>query len=248
MAKQRTKIPQLNKVRSILQKDIDSTCPICSSDDVEHFQIHHMDENPSNHHLDNLILICPTCHSKITKGDISRDDVKCYKLRYRDIELVSIKLLKKKCAWEYMNQNKLAVKRIESKKSINPIFSFSLINHSGRTKFFTEIQLKAIHLYSGLSGFSEAYELKTLQKYKIALPSEGITSILELEDELVIPPKRAFKIEVEVTNEHNGENYLIKTRKILRFNFKINDEIVHIPDIFLNTDSADDKVQVTVLS
>lgn len=123
-----------------------------------------------------------------------------------------------------------------------------MINHSGRTKFFTEIQLKAIHLYSGLSGVPEAYELKTLQKYKIALPNEGITSILEFENELVIHPKRALKIEVEVTNEHNGGNYLIKTRKILHFNFKINDEMVHIPDIFLNTDSANEKVQITVLS
>lgn len=87
MTKQRTKIPQLNKVRSILQKDIDSICPICASDDVEHFQIHHMDENPSNHHLDNLILICPTCHSKITKGDISREEVKRYKLRYQELSL-----------------------------------------------------------------------------------------------------------------------------------------------------------------
>lgn len=38
-------------------------------------QFHHIDENPENNDLANLLMLCPTCHLKITKGDISRSDV-----------------------------------------------------------------------------------------------------------------------------------------------------------------------------
>jgi len=73
--KARTMIPQLAKVRANLQKEIGSVCPFCHNDDVGHFEIHHIDENPSNNEIGNLLLLCPICHSKITKGDISGIDV-----------------------------------------------------------------------------------------------------------------------------------------------------------------------------
>lgn len=72
-AKKRISIP--NKIRALLQKEINSYCPFCSSQDVDHFEIHHIDENRVNNDFDNLIMICPTCHSKITKGDISMESV-----------------------------------------------------------------------------------------------------------------------------------------------------------------------------
>jgi hypothetical protein len=68
----RKKIPHESKVRAELQKEIDSRCPFCDNDDVGHFEIHHIDENPENNLIGNLILLCPICHSKITKGDISQ--------------------------------------------------------------------------------------------------------------------------------------------------------------------------------
>lgn len=73
--KTRVKIPKENKVRAELQKEISSKCPFCNCTDVGHFQIHHIDENPSNNQMLNLILVCPTCHSKITKGDYSPMEV-----------------------------------------------------------------------------------------------------------------------------------------------------------------------------
>lgn len=71
----RTSIPNLIKVRAELQQEINSVCPFCTEKAVGHFQIHHIDENPTNHQIDNLILLCPTCHSKITKGDITHKEV-----------------------------------------------------------------------------------------------------------------------------------------------------------------------------
>jgi hypothetical protein len=61
------------KTKALFQKEINSLCPHCPNEDVGHFQIHHIDENPENNDIGNLLMLCPTCHSKITKGDISSD-------------------------------------------------------------------------------------------------------------------------------------------------------------------------------
>ena len=63
------------KTKALLQKEINSKCPFCLNQDVDHFQVHHIDENPENNKYDNLIMICPNCHSKITKGDIFEETV-----------------------------------------------------------------------------------------------------------------------------------------------------------------------------
>jgi hypothetical protein len=70
--KARKRIPQENKIRAELQKEINSLCPFCENADVGHFEIHHIDEDPSNNDTGNLLLLCPICHSKITKGDITQ--------------------------------------------------------------------------------------------------------------------------------------------------------------------------------
>lgn len=65
----------IQKAKSLLQKEISSMCPFCGNEDVDHFQFHHIDENPENNDMLNLLMLCPICHSKITKGDITREDV-----------------------------------------------------------------------------------------------------------------------------------------------------------------------------
>ena len=71
--KKRKNIP--SRIKTLLQKEINSVCPFCPSEDVDHFEYHHIDENPSNNVFENLLMLCPLCHSKITKGDISLEDV-----------------------------------------------------------------------------------------------------------------------------------------------------------------------------
>jgi 5-methylcytosine-specific restriction endonuclease McrA len=73
----RKTIPQ--KIKMLLQREIGSTCPFCNSNEVGHFQFHHIDENPENDTIANLLMLCPTCHSKITKGDVSRAKVEAKK-------------------------------------------------------------------------------------------------------------------------------------------------------------------------
>jgi len=80
--KRRKAIPA--KTKSLLQKEINSSCPICPNDDVEHFHIHHIDENPLNNEFSNLLMLCPNCHSKITKKDIEYDEVIRIKLSIKN--------------------------------------------------------------------------------------------------------------------------------------------------------------------
>jgi hypothetical protein len=71
--KKRVNIPP--KTKRLLQKEINSICPFCPSSDVDHFEYHHIDGNPSNNEFGNLLMVCPTCHSKIEKADITKDAV-----------------------------------------------------------------------------------------------------------------------------------------------------------------------------
>jgi len=70
---QRKRKPVPNKLRALLQKENESQCPFCYNEDVDHFEVHHIDEDPNNNEIKNLILVCPLCHSKITKGDIDQN-------------------------------------------------------------------------------------------------------------------------------------------------------------------------------
>jgi 5-methylcytosine-specific restriction endonuclease McrA len=44
-------------------------CAVCGWDEDEDvLEVHHIDENRSNNSIDNLIILCPTCHRKLTTG------------------------------------------------------------------------------------------------------------------------------------------------------------------------------------
>ncbi len=57
MAKTRVEIPK--PVREAVLKEFNHRCAICGTDRP---QVHHIDENPSNNDLLNLIPLCPNCH------------------------------------------------------------------------------------------------------------------------------------------------------------------------------------------
>lgn len=72
-----------SKIPSLLQKQVfqeaASCCAFCNQAEVAALEIHHIDEQPSNNTLENLLLVCSTCHSKITYGVISEADVRMQK-------------------------------------------------------------------------------------------------------------------------------------------------------------------------
>lgn len=252
--KNRVKIKQATKVRSILQQDINSTCPFCDNNEVGHFQIHHIDENPENNELANLLLLCPTCHSKITKGDISRQEVEQVKettSTRQNVECATISIDSKNCSWEsYDNVENAFINNDNSKdKSEFPILNFSLINHTTKTILFKEIKLKAKHLYSGLSGIPRPRILKPIAKFKIELPDENRTSTFSLIDEIEVPAGQAFKFQVQLFEKWNDEIFPIDGRKVLYFTFGFNNKLsLKAPKIFLNCKSENEKMQLVILS
>lgn len=47
----------------------ENKCAVCGYDeDIDVLEVHHIDSNRSNNKLDNLIVLCPTCHKKLTTG------------------------------------------------------------------------------------------------------------------------------------------------------------------------------------
>lgn len=50
-------------------KEYEHKCSVCGYDEDERIlQVHHIDGNRDNNALDNLIILCPNCHWKITLG------------------------------------------------------------------------------------------------------------------------------------------------------------------------------------
>lgn len=44
-------------------------CSVCGwNEDEDCLEVHHIDENRDNNSLDNLIILCPNCHRKLTSG------------------------------------------------------------------------------------------------------------------------------------------------------------------------------------
>jgi hypothetical protein len=62
MKKKRIKIP--DKVTAEILFLCRNTCCICGSQFIP-LHIHHIDENPSNNEIDNLIPLCLNCHANV---------------------------------------------------------------------------------------------------------------------------------------------------------------------------------------
>ncbi len=237
----RNEIPQRNKVKAKLQQEINSICPFCDNDDVGHFQIHHIDSDPLNNENSNLILLCPLCHSKITKGDISIDQVIKTKKQLKNIsgniKFISVSVDSKNCGWEQIENIPYAFE-VRKLTSLFPIFNFSFINQSNNTVLLTNIIIKTKRLPAGLSGPNIPLPniLRPIVKYKIKLPEDGKVTNTMILEELEIPQGRAFKFQVELYDV-SMERFKPPFNKFilsLKFGFN-NDFNIDIPNILLNS-------------
>ncbi|HEX8549450.1 MAG TPA: HNH endonuclease signature motif containing protein, partial [Cytophagaceae bacterium] len=87
-----------------LQQEVGSECPFCHCYEVSIFEVHHIDENSENSSFNNLILICPNCHQKITDKEIPKHDVIDLKLKLmfgnlNKVELANTNVDSTNCNW-----------------------------------------------------------------------------------------------------------------------------------------------------
>lgn len=248
----RTRIPQENKIRAYLQQEINSKCPFCESKEVGHFQIHHIDENPSNNEKENLVLLCPTCHSKITKKDIAIEEVIRVKQGLKNnalnIQFITVSVDSENCGWEPYDDTENAFELVRY-KSLFPIFNFSFINNSDKTVLLTNIVLTAKQLPVGLSGpdFTLPNILRPVIKYKVKLPANKKTINTKLNDEIEVPKGRAFKFQVELYDD-TMNSFKDRCRYALDFKFGFNNEFyIDIPKVLLNSKIYYEQLTYTIL-
>jgi hypothetical protein len=153
-----------NKIRALLLKEINLKCPFCNSEDVQHFQVHHIDGNCSNNDCGNFIIICPTCHSKIEKGDIITARVKEVKAsltktkaKLSAIELAELEQLKvnrERKKYEYMHSNEVRTDMINEwnilsqivQEKCDSIKKVASINISKTSEGHVKVSLNRIYI------------------------------------------------------------------------------------------------------
>jgi len=88
MVKLRTDIPTSVVAKVLFASD--NTCCVCS-DRGRAVQIHHLDENPNNHALENLAVLCLDCHNKTqSSGGFGRKLTRDVVCRFRDEWLIRV--------------------------------------------------------------------------------------------------------------------------------------------------------------
>lgn len=76
--------------RSLALDRQDHKCAICNYDgdgDISLLDVHHIDSDRNNNGIDNLIILCPICHRKITSGKYILSEDKKYLIK-ADKEIV----------------------------------------------------------------------------------------------------------------------------------------------------------------
>ena len=81
MVKSRITIPV--KIKNDVLKEFHHRCAICGGDGPH---LHHIDENPSNNELNNLLPLCPNCHLRDQHNPTASIEVEKLKLfrKYKD--------------------------------------------------------------------------------------------------------------------------------------------------------------------
>ncbi len=61
------KIGSINTYREMAMREYNHQCSVCGwCEDDGILQVHHIDEDRQNNALNNLIILCPNCHAKLT--------------------------------------------------------------------------------------------------------------------------------------------------------------------------------------
>ena len=244
---ERVKVPA--KVKSFLQKEINSECPFCSNQEVPYFEIHHIDGDRSNSRDENnLIMLCRHCHGKVESGAILHSDVVAKKAalgsRSWKVEFVSVTASESESGWSSLQDNEFAFFKTSDYGSPYPILNLTFINHLSQTVVMKEIEAEAMWRPRGISGIDRTPRqpkvLTPVTKYGIELSSER--KAWRLTSPLEVPANNAFLFQLELYPADKA------VAVSLMFNFS-NSISVAIPTVFLNSESEDEfKMRISIAS
>jgi 5-methylcytosine-specific restriction endonuclease McrA len=71
--RRRPRLP--TRVEKEVYQQAGSHCSFCSEHAVAALQVHHIDGNTCNNAVDNLLVLCASCHAKVTAGVIPLERV-----------------------------------------------------------------------------------------------------------------------------------------------------------------------------
>lgn len=72
-SRKRTRLPKTLEMRVF--QEAGAKCAFCAESEVVALEVHHIDGDPANNAFGNLLLVCATCHAKITGGVLSAETV-----------------------------------------------------------------------------------------------------------------------------------------------------------------------------
>ena len=249
------RIPVPNKHRALLQQEINSACPFCGLEDVTCFQIHHIDADPSNNHLENLVMLCANCHVKIEKSEISFLEVTKVKQglagRGAQVEVASVVLDSSACAWTIHREHEHAFFQTNENKPLHPVIVFTLTNHTSRTVVFRRIEATVKTLYSGLSGLgAEPQVLQPIASYHMALQRDGGMTALPLLNPIEVPAGRAFSFHLSISYEEvQGNIFPVEGRSVVYFVFRFDRGLaVSAPALCFNCTHENEPLRIQLLS
>lgn len=251
--KNRKTIPPRKK--KYLQQEINSECPFCKNREVGHFEIHHIDENPSNNDFENLLMLCPICHSKITKGEINTEEVIFIKKSLVDIkseiEFVNVFVEKESYNWKLDNEYDNVFYYESNKKSKNPhlVLNWSFLNHLKKTTLLKKIIISATSLPSGLNGPAFPTILSSIITYKIPIIFDKGKYSFELSKQIQIPESQGVQFQTELFGKYLEHIYPLNGRFYIDFKFSFsNNQSVKIPRLFFNCKTEDEKLPYYTLN
>tara|TARA_R110002072_G_scaffold287464_6_gene453186 strand:- start:2628 stop:3380 length:753 start_codon:yes stop_codon:yes gene_type:complete len=241
------------KVKRILQKEINSECPFCDNTDVDHFQVHHIDEDSSNDFPDNLLMLCAICHSKITKGDITQAEVLIVKKQLPQqkpsIEFVSVVPDEYRSCWVLLdNITNVFISERSSENREHLVLNWSFINNTKSTIILKSLSYSAISLPVGLTGIVSPSKLEPIATYSIPIHFDKGSKLEHLTPQIQIPEGHGFQIQTEHFSLYNDMVFALGGRFYIDFVFEFSSNLkVEIPRLFYNCRSENEQLRHYVM-
>jgi|GEM_PF-2309323 len=165
MKRKRTKIPAYTEVAILFNSD--RTCCLCRKSNS--VQIHHLDGDPSNQEVHNLVVLCLVCHDTVTKkGGITRGYPSGYLRKVQD-EWNDIVKVKRENSLRKIGVKNLSEKKILNSLAIHEIRKIRTVLSSLEDEEEYEYELNKLYAFTKEYGPSVRIELLGALSFSKAL-------------------------------------------------------------------------------